>query len=96
MTQMTKGTKVIIITGASSGIGKEIALLYAKNPSHRFSYFFSSTTSNLLTIHFSNQIRLVLAARTFSKLEEVRHECEKKGCKAISIKTDVSIENECK
>lgn len=33
-------TRVIIITGASSGIGREIALYYATNPKNRFNSIF--------------------------------------------------------
>jgi len=67
-------TRVIIITGASSGIGREIALYYATNPKNR----------------------IVLAARTESKLKEVSGECERRGCKTLVVPTDVSKEEECK
>lgn len=65
--------KVVIITGASSGIGMACA--------HEF----------------ANQgANIVLAARNLDKLKEVEKEIKNKGVDVISVKTDVSIEQDCK
>lgn len=63
--------KVVIITGASSGIGKALAIKYA-----------------------SKGWDLVLAARRIDRLLEL----EKKlvGVNVLSVKTDVSVEADCK
>ncbi|MFB6340501.1 SDR family oxidoreductase [Saccharicrinis sp. FJH62] len=65
--------KVVIITGASSGIGLALARQYAAKGSH-----------------------LVLAARSLDKLNEVSVELEKSGVEVLAVKTDVSIESDCK
>jgi short-subunit dehydrogenase len=64
---------VIIITGASAGIGKELAIQLAKQGAC-----------------------LALAARDINKLNELADKCNKLGGKAIAIKTDVSIKEQCK
>jgi short-subunit dehydrogenase len=65
--------KVVIVTGASSGIGESIALEFAKYDS-----------------------RVVLAARSESKLSEIVRRINNDGHSAIYVKTDVSIEDECR
>jgi short-subunit dehydrogenase len=65
--------KVVIVTGASSGIGKAIACEFALNGS-----------------------KVVLAARTEVKLYEIEKEILLFGGVAIVVKTDVSIEKDCK
>jgi short-subunit dehydrogenase len=65
--------KVVIVTGASSGIGKAIACEFALNGS-----------------------KVVLAARTEVKLHEIAEEILLFGGVAIVVKTDVSIEKDCK
>lgn len=64
--------KVVIVTGASSGIGEAIAREFAANGS-----------------------KVVLAARTESKLQEITSDITAKGGEAIFIKTDVSLESDC-
>lgn len=66
--------KVVVITGASSGIGEALAISYSKR--------------NFI---------VVLAARNTDNLTKVSEVCEKSGAKQIlNIKTDVSIESDCK
>lgn len=65
--------KVVIVTGASSGIGEAIAREFALNGS-----------------------RMVLAARTELKLSEIAKEINDSGGEAIFVRTDVSIEADCK
>lgn len=65
--------KVIIITGASSGIGRATALHFASKGS-----------------------KLVIAARSVDKLEEVRSEIEKEGGDVLAVRCDVSLEEDCK
>lgn len=64
---------VIIITGASTGIGKELALQLA--PLHT---------------------RLVLAARSMQKLEQVAASCRELGAQTLCVQTDVADESQCK
>lgn len=63
--------KVVVITGASSGIGKSLAEVYA-----------------------SKGWNLVLAARRIEKLKEL--ESKFGDIEILSIKTDVTVEAECK
>jgi len=65
--------KVVIVTGASSGIGEAVAREFARNGS-----------------------RVVLAARSEAKLSAITNDINSTGGEAIFIKTDVSIEAECK
>jgi short-subunit dehydrogenase len=65
--------KVVIVTGASSGIGEAIAREFARNGS-----------------------KVVLAARSDAKLSLIADEIIASGGDAIFIKTDVSIEEDCK
>jgi len=65
--------KVIIITGASSGIGKA------------FAYVFSDKGA-----------RVVLAARNKEKLEEIEQDLKAKNREILTVKTDVSVEADCK
>ncbi len=65
--------KVVIVTGASYGIGESIAREFALNGS-----------------------KVILAARTVSRLSEITKELVCAGADAIFIKTDVSIESDCK
>ena len=72
MTKLFKD-KVVIVTGASSGIGEAIAREFAQKGS-----------------------KVVLAARSESKLSEIAKEIIDSGGKAYIVKTDVSVESECK
>lgn len=65
--------KVIIITGASSGIGLACAREFARRGA-----------------------ALALAARSIDKLESIQKELQADGTKAIIVKTDVSLEEDCK
>lgn len=65
--------KVIVITGASSGIGKALAFEFAARGS-----------------------KVVLAARSEEKLQQIAEEIGKKHEMPIILKTDVSRENDCK
>ncbi len=64
---------VVILTGASAGIGRAVALQLADQGA-----------------------ALALAARNVEKLEQVAMDCRKRGARAVAIKTDVSIEADCK
>ena len=63
--------KVVVITGASSGIGKELALSFSILGS-----------------------KLVLAARNEEKLAEVKEEIEVLRNEVITVKTDISVEQD--
>jgi short-subunit dehydrogenase len=65
--------KVVIITGASSGIGNATAREFAKQGSI-----------------------VVLAARSEEIIQSMEKEFKQAGCEAFAIKTDVTIEEECK
>jgi short-subunit dehydrogenase len=65
--------KVVIVTGASSGIGEAIAREFAANGS-----------------------KVVLAARSEGKLEAIVNELRAKNQVASYIKTDVSLEQDCR
>ena len=65
--------KVVIVTGASSGIGEAIAREFGRNGS-----------------------RVVLAARSETKLSTITKEIINSGGEAIYIKTDVTAEDECR
>jgi short-subunit dehydrogenase len=65
--------KVVIVTGASSGIGEAVAREFAINGS-----------------------KVVLAARSIEKLSRITEEIRQNNGEAIYIKTDVSIESDCK
>nr|WP_321410218.1 SDR family oxidoreductase [uncultured Carboxylicivirga sp.] len=65
--------KVIIITGASSGIGLACAREFAERGG-----------------------KLALAARSEDKLRDIKVELQEKGTEVITIKTDVSVEADCK
>jgi len=65
--------KVIIITGASSGIGKALAFACA-----------------------GLGAKIVISARNESKLAEIAAELTLLGTDVLPVKTDVSIESECK
>ena len=58
---------VVILTGASQGIGREMALQLADQGA-----------------------RLVLAARTHNKLEQVAEACRDRGAEATAVPTDVT------
>jgi short-subunit dehydrogenase len=64
--------KVVVITGGSSGIGRELAYQLA-----------------------AHGAMLVLAAREPVLLDTVAAECVRRGARAISVPTDVSVEAEC-
>lgn len=72
MNDIFKG-KVVIVTGASSGIGEAIARRFAENGS-----------------------RVVLAARSEEKLAVIVEEIKAKNQEAFFVKTDVSVEEDCK
>lgn len=65
--------KVVVVTGASSGIGEAIAREFARNGS-----------------------KVVLAARSAESLETITNEIIAENCEAIFVKTDVSVEQDCK
>jgi len=65
--------KVVIVTGASSGIGEAVAREFARYGS-----------------------KVVLAARNEARLYEIFADLKKLNYEAICIKTDVSIESDCK
>ena len=65
--------KVIIVTGASSGIGLACARAFYRNKS-----------------------KLVLAARSIDKLTEIAKELDPGGQRCIAVKTDVTIEEDCR
>ena len=65
--------KVIVITGASSGIGMATARLFA-----------------------SYGARLSLAARSIDKLEALASEISTESGKILCVKTDVSLEQDCR
>jgi len=65
--------KVVIITGASEGIGRALALELAPS-----------------------RAKLVLAARSASRLEELADECRAAGAEALGVQTDVTREAECR
>lgn len=64
--------KVIIITGASSGIGLASARLFA-----------------------TFGVKLVLAARSIDKLNEISEELKSDTTEVLCVKTDVSVEEDC-
>lgn len=65
--------KVVIITGASSGIGKALAIELCKRGSN-----------------------VVLAARNLENLVETKKICDQYNTTALIVKTDVSVESDCK
>ncbi|XP_075980419.1 putative oxidoreductase TM_0325 [Anticarsia gemmatalis] len=65
--------KVVIITGASSGIGAATAIKFAEH-----------------------KAKVVIVARTESKLKEVAAKCEKHGTKPLIIVADVTKDNDIK
>jgi short-subunit dehydrogenase len=65
--------KVVIITGASSGIGEATARDFAKNGS-----------------------KVVLAARSEQKLSRITQELISQNLDAFYVKTDVSVEEDCR
>ncbi len=65
--------KVVVITGASSGIGKALA-------------------ENFIM----RQAKVVIAARSIDKLKSIKQDLEKTGSQVLAVKTDVSVESDCK
>lgn len=65
--------KVVIVTGASSGIGLALVNEFA-----------------------GRGAKIVMAARTIEKLEELKNELADRGVESIAVKTDVSVEADCK
>jgi short-subunit dehydrogenase len=95
---------VVVITGASDGIGREVALRYAARKC-RYPFFFFFFIDNYyfsvlrLLFFFSLMfdVRLVIAARSQQKLEEVKEQCVKRGAdKCIIYPLDVSKQDECR
>ena len=68
--------KVFIITGASDGIGAEIARQLASS--------------------LRGEATLVLAARSFDKLEAVAADCRNSGAQVLAVPTDVAQEAQCR
>ncbi len=66
-------SKVFVITGASDGIGAELALQLA-----------------------GRGHRLVLAARSEAKLQEVAERCKRGGATTIAVRADVTVEDDCR
>lgn len=67
---------VVIITGASDGIGAELARQMAQAQ--------------------GSSLQLVLAARSWDKLEKVANECRQLGAMVVVRPTDVSREQDCR
>lgn len=65
--------KVVIITGASSGIGKALAYEFALSGS-----------------------KVVVSARNYDKLVEIADDIRQKDGEVFAVKTDVSVELDCK
>lgn len=65
--------KVVVITGASSGIGRALAIEYAKRGAN-----------------------VVMAARSIDKLIELSEYLQQFSVETFMVKTDVSIEEDCK
>jgi short-subunit dehydrogenase len=65
--------KVVIVTGASSGIGEAVAREFARNGS-----------------------KVVLAARSEERLAIATNELKKQGYSAMYVRTDVSLEQDCR
>jgi len=65
--------KVVIITGASSGIGESCAIAFANKGA-----------------------KVVLAARNIDKLKEVEYVIKEIGVEVLSVKCDVSLQEDCK
>jgi short-subunit dehydrogenase len=65
--------KVVIITGASSGIGLACVKEFAQRGA-----------------------KICMASRNIAKLNELEKELTSKGIEIMAIKTDVSVENDCK
>ena len=68
--------KIIVITGASDGIGAELARQLAAR--HRAG------------------VALVLAARDEGRLAQVAAQCTALGAQTLVVKTDVSVESDCR
>ncbi len=64
---------VMIITGASSGIGRELALQLADQGAW-----------------------LTVAARDADRLQAVAADCRQRGGRALAVKTDIAIEQDCR
>lgn len=69
MTSISLAEQVVLITGASTGIGAALAKFLAE----RFL-----------------GIRLVLAARSIDKIEDVATQCRKTGAEVLAVQTDIS------
>jgi short-subunit dehydrogenase len=67
--------KVIVITGASDGIGAEMARQLAQA--------------------LGSEVALVLAARNAEMLADVAGQCEALGAQALSVPTDVTVQEQC-
>lgn len=63
---------VVILTGASAGIGHHVALQLADQGA-----------------------RIVLAARTATKLEEIAEQCRHRGAQVLVVPTDVAKQRQC-
>lgn len=65
--------KVVIVTGASSGIGESLACFFARKGS-----------------------KVVMGARNVEKLAAVSEKLQKEGCDVLTVKCDVSVEQDCR
>src|SRR4029450_13782572 len=66
-------SKVVVVTGASSGIGKALCLALAPQ-----------------------RPRLVLASRDEEQLRSVAEACAETGAETLVVRTDVSLEADCR
>ncbi len=104
-THSTLNGSVVLITGASGGIGAELARQLARSYSHPAAKPAPNSTPGTATgtDHTADHtaatpatIRIALAARNTEKLDQVTEECRALGADAISVPGDVSIEDDCR
>lgn len=85
---------VIIVSGASSGIGKQVALLYAT----RCCRYVCGQAARFAIVSGDPIAcdRLVLTARRQTQLEETARSCRALGSQAIAIPCDIADESQCR